>query len=151
MTGQPSLFVSPTITLSVKGFLPEESNALLKFLHYNVRNLDFSCRVRWEKGYVVVRDQRSVARSGVSDFLRWGEEAHVENNPIRDAARACISGIGRMMLYVDGDQDAHASRVGKKVQHFAKSVGLPSTGWSSTFEPTHAQPRQKHSSSTRIS
>lgn len=54
VTGQPSLFVNRTIARSVEGFLPEESEALLKFLHGHIQSLDFSCRVRWEKGSVVV-------------------------------------------------------------------------------------------------
>lgn len=76
VTGQPSLFVNPTIARSVEGFLPEESEALLKFLHGHIQSLDFSCRVRWEKGSVVVWDQRSVAHSAVPDF-RDGERRHM--------------------------------------------------------------------------
>lgn len=76
VTGQPSLFVNPTIARSVEGFLPEESEALLKFLHGHIRSLDFSCRFRWEKGSVVVWDQRSVAHSAVPDF-RDGERSHM--------------------------------------------------------------------------
>lgn len=76
VTGEPSLFVNPTIARNVEGFLPEESDALLRFLHGHIRSLDFSCRVRWEKGSVVVWDQRSVAHSAVPDF-RDGERRHM--------------------------------------------------------------------------
>ncbi|OLN96189.1 Alpha-ketoglutarate-dependent sulfonate dioxygenase 2 [Colletotrichum chlorophyti] len=76
VTGLPSLFVNPTIARRVEGFLPEESDALLGFLHNHIRSLDFSCRVRWEKGSVVVWDQRSVAHSAVPDF-RDGERRHM--------------------------------------------------------------------------
>lgn len=76
VTGKPSLFVNPTIAEKVQGFLPEESEAILKFLHNHMRSLDFSCRVKWEKGTVVVWDQRSVAHSAVPDFLD-GERRHV--------------------------------------------------------------------------
>lgn len=61
VTGQPALFVNPTIAREVVGCLPEESAHVLRFLHEHIRSLDFSCRVRWEKGTVVVWDQ-------VSDF-----------------------------------------------------------------------------------
>ncbi|GKT43474.1 alpha-ketoglutarate-dependent sulfonate dioxygenase [Colletotrichum spaethianum] len=76
VTGAPSLFVNPTIARRVEGFLPEESDALLGFLHNHIKSLDFSCRVRWEKGTVVVWDQRSTAHSAVPDF-RDGERRHM--------------------------------------------------------------------------
>ncbi|KAL6918199.1 hypothetical protein ACHAP8_007598 [Fusarium lateritium] len=68
VTGKPSLFVNPTIARQVEGFLPEESDHLLSFLKNHIRSLDFSCRVKWETGTVVVWDQRSVAHSAVPDF-----------------------------------------------------------------------------------
>ncbi|KAL2881447.1 hypothetical protein SGCOL_003012 [Colletotrichum sp. CLE4] len=76
VTGKPSLFVNPTIARRVEGFLPEESDALLAFLHNHIKSLDFSCRIRWEAGSVVVWDQRSVAHSAVPDF-REGERRHM--------------------------------------------------------------------------
>ncbi|OHF04075.1 hypothetical protein CORC01_00414 [Colletotrichum orchidophilum] len=76
VTGQPSLFVNPTIARAVEGFLPDESDALLGFLHNHIKSLDFSCRVRWEPGSVVVWDQRSVAHSAVPDF-KEGERRHM--------------------------------------------------------------------------
>lgn len=76
MTGQPSLFVNPTIARRVEGMLPEESDTLLKFLNEHIRSLDFSCRVRWETGSVVVWDQRGVAHTAVPDF-RDGERRHM--------------------------------------------------------------------------
>jgi sulfonate dioxygenase len=75
VTGSTSLFVNPTMTQKIEGFLPEESQALLTFLHNHIRSLDFSYRVKWEKGSVVVWDQRSVAHSAVPDFLE--ERRHV--------------------------------------------------------------------------
>ncbi|KAI1844639.1 hypothetical protein JX265_007099 [Neoarthrinium moseri] len=76
VTGKPSLFVNPTIARKIEGMLPEESDSILKFLHEHIRSLDFSCRLKWEKGSVVVWDQRSVAHSAVPDF-RDGERRHV--------------------------------------------------------------------------
>uniref|UniRef100_A0A8H7NJ91 TauD/TfdA-like domain-containing protein n=1 Tax=Bionectria ochroleuca TaxID=29856 RepID=A0A8H7NJ91_BIOOC len=68
VTGKPALFVNPTIARQVEGFLPEESQNLLSFLHNHIRSLDFSCRVRWEPGTVVIWDQRSAGHSAVPDF-----------------------------------------------------------------------------------
>ncbi|KAF4125522.1 sulfonate dioxygenase [Geosmithia morbida] len=76
VTGKPSLFVNPTIARSIEGFLPEESDNLLGFLHNHIRSLDFSCRVSWEPGTVVVWDQRAAAHSAVPDFAD-GERRHM--------------------------------------------------------------------------
>lgn len=76
VTDKPALFVNPTIARQVEGFLPEESDNLLGFLHNHIRSLDFSCRVRWEKGSVVVWDQRSAGHSAVPDFAE-GERRHM--------------------------------------------------------------------------
>ncbi|EIW67155.1 hypothetical protein TREMEDRAFT_69718 [Tremella mesenterica DSM 1558] len=68
VTKNPVLFINPTIARSVVGFKPEESAHLLDFLHNHIKSLDFSCRLRWEPGTVVVWDQRTVAHSAVPDF-----------------------------------------------------------------------------------
>jgi sulfonate dioxygenase len=57
VTKEPVLFVNPTIARNVIDFKPTESELLLGFLHDHIRSLDFSCRVRWEPGTVVVWDQ----------------------------------------------------------------------------------------------
>ncbi|KAL7627953.1 hypothetical protein AAE478_002149 [Parahypoxylon ruwenzoriense] len=76
VTGKPSLWVNPTIARRIEGFLPEESENLLKFLHNHIASLDFSCRAKWEKGTVVIWDQRTVAHSAIPDFAD-GERRHV--------------------------------------------------------------------------
>ncbi|KAI1497916.1 hypothetical protein F5X99DRAFT_395335 [Biscogniauxia marginata] len=76
VTKKPSLFVNPTIAREVEGFLPEESDNLLKFLNDHIKSLDFSCRVKWEKGTVVVWDQRTAAHSAVTDF-EDGQRRHM--------------------------------------------------------------------------
>ncbi|EWG38589.1 hypothetical protein FVEG_01776 [Fusarium verticillioides 7600] len=76
VTGKPALFVNPTIARQVEGFLPEESDHLLSFLKNHIRSMDFSCRVKWEKGTVVVWDQRGTAHSAVPDF-RDNERRHM--------------------------------------------------------------------------
>ncbi|KAL4733523.1 hypothetical protein BDV11DRAFT_213746 [Aspergillus similis] len=76
VTKEPVLFVNPTIARQVVGYKPSESDFLLGFLHDHIRSLDFSCRVSWEKGTVVVWDQRTVAHSAVPDF-KEGERRHM--------------------------------------------------------------------------
>ncbi|KAL4922246.1 hypothetical protein BDW62DRAFT_207571 [Aspergillus aurantiobrunneus] len=73
---EPVLFVNPTIARQVVGYKSSESDLLLGFLHDHIRSLDFSCRVSWEKGTVVVWDQRTVAHSAVPDF-KDGERRHM--------------------------------------------------------------------------
>ncbi|KAL2857940.1 hypothetical protein BJY01DRAFT_242017 [Aspergillus pseudoustus] len=76
VTKEPVLFVNPTIARQVVGYKPSESDLLLGFLHDHIRSLDFTCRVSWEKGTVVVWDQRAVAHSAVPDF-NDGERRHM--------------------------------------------------------------------------
>lgn len=57
VTGEKALFLSPSSAWAVVGFLPSESANLLDFLHRHAEALDFSCRVRWQTGTVVVWDQ----------------------------------------------------------------------------------------------
>ncbi|EUC40604.1 hypothetical protein COCMIDRAFT_41097 [Bipolaris oryzae ATCC 44560] len=76
VTKEPALFVNPTIARKIEGMLPEESENLLAFLHAHIKSMDFSCRIKWEKGSVVVWDQRGVAHSAVPDF-KEGERRHM--------------------------------------------------------------------------
>ncbi|KAK1139906.1 hypothetical protein N8T08_011067 [Aspergillus melleus] len=76
VTREPVLFVNPTIARQVVGYKPSESEMLLGFLHEHIRSLDFTCRVSWEKGTVVVWDQRTAAHSAVPDFVA-GERRHM--------------------------------------------------------------------------
>lgn len=99
VTKKPVLFVNPTIGRNIEGFKPSESELLLGFLHNHIKSLDFSCRVRWEPGTVVVWDQvssfsvfclvcfsvvrtasltcqRAVAHTAVPDFVA-GQRRHM--------------------------------------------------------------------------
>ena len=76
VTQKPALFVNPTIGRRIQGFHASESAHVLGFLHEHIRSLDFSCRVRWEAGTVVVWDQRTAAHSAVPDFAA-GERRHM--------------------------------------------------------------------------
>ena len=69
VTGAKNLFVNNSYTQSIVGFDDDESDYMLKFLfdHIN-RNHDFSCRVRYEPGTVVVWDQRCTQHSQTLDY-----------------------------------------------------------------------------------
>ncbi|TVY84404.1 Alpha-ketoglutarate-dependent sulfonate dioxygenase [Lachnellula suecica] len=69
VTGVKNLFVNSSYTRSIVGFDDEESDYLLKFLFDHIRGgHDFSCRVRYEPGTVVVWDQRVVQHSQTLDY-----------------------------------------------------------------------------------
>jgi alpha-ketoglutarate-dependent taurine dioxygenase len=68
VTGEKALYLSPTSTWSVVGFLTAESAHLLDFLHRHIEALDLTCRVRWAPGTVVVWDQ--VRRRAIGPWSR---------------------------------------------------------------------------------
>jgi sulfonate dioxygenase len=76
VTKQKALFVNSSYTQSIVGWDDEESDHMLKFLfdHIN-RGHDFSCRVRYEPGTVVVWDQRITQHSQTLDYAA-GDRRH---------------------------------------------------------------------------
>ncbi|KAF4628241.1 hypothetical protein G7Y89_g9913 [Cudoniella acicularis] len=69
VTGQKNLFVNSSYAKSIVGFDDEESEYLLKFLFKHISSgHDFSCRVRYEPGTVVIWDQRSCQHSQTLDY-----------------------------------------------------------------------------------
>jgi sulfonate dioxygenase len=69
VTGEKALFVNPQFTRRIVGFKKEESDFLLKFLYDHLAyGADFHARVRWEKGTVVVWDNRVTAHSALLDW-----------------------------------------------------------------------------------
>lgn len=57
VTGEKALYVNPQFTRYIVGFKKEESDALLKFLYDHMAySQDLQCRMKWEKGTVVVWD-----------------------------------------------------------------------------------------------
>ncbi|TRM58801.1 hypothetical protein BD626DRAFT_410151 [Schizophyllum amplum] len=88
VTKQKALYVNPVYTKRIVGFDEEESDYLLKFLFdHIVRGQDFSCRVRYEPGTVLVWDQRITNHSQTLDYFP-GERRHafrltpIANKPI---------------------------------------------------------------------
>ncbi|KAG7722933.1 hypothetical protein KL949_000018 [Ogataea haglerorum] len=69
VTKKKALFVTPVYTESIVGMQKEESDALLSFLFgHIIRGQDFACRVRYDKGTVVVWDQRITCHSQTLDY-----------------------------------------------------------------------------------
>ncbi|KAL2835356.1 alpha-ketoglutarate-dependent taurine dioxygenase [Aspergillus pseudoustus] len=110
VTGEKALFVNSSYTQSIVGWDEEESDYLLKFLfdHIN-RGHDFTCRVRYEPGTVVIWDQRVTQHSQTLDY-KAGDRRHafrltpLANIPVpskvedADADGECARDEGRMLL-----------------------------------------------------
>ncbi|WVW79188.1 hypothetical protein I302_101154 [Kwoniella bestiolae CBS 10118] len=69
VTKQKALYVNPVYTKYIVGFDKEESDYLLNFLYNHIATRqDFSCRVRYEAGTVLVWDQRVTNHSQTLDY-----------------------------------------------------------------------------------
>ena len=76
-TGEKALFINPQFTRRIVGFKKEESDYLLKFLYDHIAlSADLQARVKWEKGTVVVWDNRVTAHSAILDW-QDGQRRHL--------------------------------------------------------------------------
>lgn len=76
-TGEKALFVNPQFTRYIVGFKKEESDYLLKFLYDHIAfSQDIQARVKWQKGTVVVWDNRVTAHSALIDW-ETGARRHI--------------------------------------------------------------------------
>ncbi len=70
-TGRRSLYVNPGMTTHLDGFAAPESKAILDFLFAHATRPEFVYRHRWQRGDVVIWDNRSLMHYAVADY---GEE-----------------------------------------------------------------------------
>ncbi|KAH8655398.1 hypothetical protein BX600DRAFT_482921 [Xylariales sp. PMI_506] len=76
VTKKKALFVNSSYTQRIMGWDDEESDYMLKFLFDHVnRGQDFSCRVRYEPGTIVIWDQRVTQHSQTLDYSA-GDRRH---------------------------------------------------------------------------
>lgn len=76
-TGEKALYVNPQFTRRIVGFKKEESDYLLKFLYDHIAfSADLQTRVKWEKGTVLVWDNRVTAHSAILDW-QDGQRRHL--------------------------------------------------------------------------
>ncbi|KAK5131126.1 hypothetical protein LTR08_001274 [Meristemomyces frigidus] len=69
VTGEKALYVNAQFTRRIVGFKKEESDYLLKFLYDHIAlGADLQARVKWEKGTVVVWDNRVTAHTAILDW-----------------------------------------------------------------------------------
>jgi len=78
VTGRKILWFPPEYVTQIVGLKKEENNAIKQMLFDHLgRSLDFHTRVKWEKGTVVVYDNRAVLHSVVLDYaLTDGARRH---------------------------------------------------------------------------
>jgi sulfonate dioxygenase len=79
ITGRKCLWVNQEYTTHIVGLKKQESDALLNMLFDHIhKGLDFQTRAKWEKGSVVVYDNRMVQHSVTLDYpLGNGEKRHL--------------------------------------------------------------------------
>jgi len=76
-TGEKALYVNPGFTRRIVGFKKEESDYLLKFLYDHIAMCaDLQARMKWEKGTVIVWDNRVTAHTAILDW-QDGQRRHL--------------------------------------------------------------------------
>jgi sulfonate dioxygenase len=77
VTGEKALYVNPQFTRRIVGFKKEESDYLLKFLYDHIaHSADCQVRMKWEKGSVIVWDNRVTAHTALLDW-EDGQRRHL--------------------------------------------------------------------------
>jgi taurine dioxygenase len=67
-TGRPALYVNRSHTVSFADMTPEESTPLLEYLFEHQIRPEFTARIRWQPGTVVIWDNRSSQHCAINDY-----------------------------------------------------------------------------------
>ena len=68
-TGRRALFLSSRLMGMIDGMQPDESEAILGFLHDHSEDPRFQCRWRWHAGDLAIWDERSTIHRGAADHF----------------------------------------------------------------------------------
>lgn len=73
-TGRPALYVNRAHTTRFEGMTEAESAGLLEFLFTHQIRQEFTARLRWAPGTVVIWDNRSSQHCAINDYDGWRRE-----------------------------------------------------------------------------
>ena len=73
-TGRKSLFINEVYTVGIAGLHDSEAKPILDFLFSHCRRIDFTCRVRWQKGTLTMWDNRCVQHYAIDDYYGFRRE-----------------------------------------------------------------------------
>jgi len=68
-TGEKVIYTNTAFTSHIEGVSPEESEAILRHLEWQITRPSVQCRVRWQKDTFVMWDNRSAQHAATNDFL----------------------------------------------------------------------------------
>jgi taurine dioxygenase len=75
-TGKKLLYVNTTYTMRFKGMTDAESAPLLQYLCAHATEAEFTARVHWKPGTLVIWDNRSVQHLPINDYYGYRREMH---------------------------------------------------------------------------
>tara|TARA_E500000081_G_scaffold154832_1_gene193110 strand:+ start:1481 stop:2338 length:858 start_codon:yes stop_codon:yes gene_type:complete len=75
-TSRKSLFINPIYTIGIDGFLESDSAPILSALYARSTQGTHTCRIRWEKGTLVIWDNRCTMHTAVNDYFGQRREMY---------------------------------------------------------------------------
>ena len=71
VTGKKALYVNAMFTHHFKDWTVEESKPLLEFLFAHTTREELQCRFKWEKGSLLMWDNRVVQHAALNDYVEY--------------------------------------------------------------------------------
>jgi len=76
VTGRKALYINPMFVDRFHGWTREESRPLIDYLCQHAVREDFRCRFRWERGSVLMWDNRIVQHAALNDYEKYERILH---------------------------------------------------------------------------